>query len=46
MIYLVSRNQSLFSPENYTQIDFKTALSILLPLTQVQFDTETQGSKV
>lgn len=43
MIYLVSRNKALFSPENYSQVDFDTALSILKPLTLVQFDTETEG---
>lgn len=43
MIYLVSRNKSLFSSEKYAQIEFKIALDILLPLNQVQFDTETQG---
>ena len=43
MIYLVSRNKALFSPENYSQVDFDTALSILKPLTLVQLDTETKG---
>lgn len=43
MVYLVSQNKSLFSPEKYKQIDFREAIKILLPLTQVQFDTETQG---
>ena len=43
MIYLVSRNKALFSPENYSQVDFDTALSILKPLTLVQLDTETEG---
>ena len=43
MIYLVSRNRNLFSPEKYSQVDFNTALEVLNPLNQVQFDTETQG---
>lgn len=43
MIYLVSRNKSLFNTKRYTQIDFDSALQILIPLKQVQFDTETQG---
>ena len=43
MIYLVSRNKALFSPENYSQVDFDTALSILKPLTLAQLDTETEG---
>ena len=43
MIYLVSRNKALFSPESYSQVDFDTALSILKPLTLVQLDTETEG---
>ena len=43
MIYLVSKNKALFSPENYSQVDFDTALSILKPLTLVQLDTETEG---
>lgn len=43
MIYLVSRNKSLFSPEKYKQVLFKEAIDILLPLKVVQFDTETMG---
>lgn len=43
MIYLVSRNKALFSPKNYSQVDFDTALSILKPLTLIQLDTETEG---
>lgn len=43
MIYLVSRNKSLFKSDKYIEADFKTALDILLPLKQVQFDTETEG---
>lgn len=43
MIYLVSKNNTLFNPEKYEQVNFETALGILIPLKQVQFDTETQG---
>ena len=43
MIYLVSQNSGLFSPEKYKQIEFSEALEILLPLKIVQFDTETMG---
>lgn len=46
MIYLVSQNRGLFSPEKYKQIEFSEALEILLPLKIVQFDTETMGSKI
>lgn len=43
MIYLVSKNKKLFSPENYKQIDFLEAVKILEPLNLVQLDTETSG---
>lgn len=43
MIYLVSKNKSLFESNLYKESSFLEALSILLPLKQVQFDTETQG---
>lgn len=43
MIYLVSRNKSLYKPEKYQDITFDKALEILNPLKQVQFDTETEG---
>lgn len=43
MIYLVSKNKSLFESSLYKESSFLEALSILLPLKQVQFDTETQG---
>lgn len=43
MIYLVSRNSKLYSPENYKDIQFREAMEILYPLKEVQFDTETQG---
>ena len=43
MIYLVSRNKSLFSPTKYSEIPFNEAMEILSPLKEVQLDTETQG---
>lgn len=43
MIYLVSRNKQLFSPEYYTQVDFEVAMKILEALNLVQLDTETSG---
>lgn len=43
MIYLVSRNRGLYSPERYQQIPFDEAMQILLPLKEVQIDSETMG---
>ena len=43
MIYLVSRNKTLFCPKKYQHIPFKEAMDFLLPLKRVQFDTETMG---
>lgn len=43
MIYLVSRNKSLYSSEKYKEINITQAIEILSPLKLVQFDTETQG---
>lgn len=43
MIYLVSKNKQLFSPENYKIIDIDEALNILEPLNLIQLDTETSG---
>lgn len=43
MVYLVSQNRKLFSPEKYQEIDFDKAMEILNPLKLVQFDTETMG---
>lgn len=43
MVYLVSQNRNLFSPEKYQQISFEEAMKILIPLKLVQFDTETMG---
>ena len=43
MIYLVSRNKTLFESTKYKNISFKEAMDLLLPLFLVQFDTETMG---
>lgn len=43
MIYLVSRNKSLFSPTKYKQIEFSETIRLLLPLKLTQLDTETMG---
>ena len=43
MIYLVSKNITLFKSSLYTLASFDEAMTLLSPLTQVQFDTETQG---
>lgn len=43
MVYLVSLNKNLFSPEKYKEASFAEAMEILIPLKLVQFDTETMG---
>lgn len=43
MIYLVSRNKTLFVSTKYKEVSFEEAMKILLPLSLVQFDTETKG---
>lgn len=43
MIYLVSRNRRLHSPESYKDISFREAMEILYPLKEVQLDSETMG---
>lgn len=43
MVYLVSKNKALFESELYKTISFSEALTILLPLKEVQIDTETMG---
>ena len=43
MIFLVSKNKGLFSPEKYKQVSFLDAIKVLEPLSLVQLDTETQG---
>lgn len=46
MIYLVSRNKTLFGSSKYKEVPFGEAMKVLLPLYFVQFDTETKGSKI
>lgn len=43
MIYLVSRNKSLFSTDLYKEASFSEAISILKSMKLEQFDTETEG---
>lgn len=43
MVYLVSKNKTLFESKLYKTISFDKALSILLPLKEVQIDSETFG---
>ena len=43
MIYLVSKNTSLFSPVKYKTINFDRAIDMLNLLREVQIDTETEG---
>ena len=44
MIYLVSKNNRLFSPENYTQVEFNYAINCLKNIKGlIQLDTETSG---
>lgn len=43
MIYLVSKNRGLYSPEKYTDILFREAMNLLQPLKEVQLDSETRG---
>jgi len=43
MIYLVSKEPKLFSPENYEIISVEMALEILEPIKIVAADTETEG---
>ena len=43
MIYLVSRNKTLFEHKRYSQISFNEAMAMLLPLNTTQLDTETKG---
>lgn len=44
MVYLVSKNRALFKSKLYKTISFEQAISILLPLKEVQVDSETMGS--
>lgn len=41
MIYLVSRNRTLFNTTECAFLPFNSAINILLPLKEVQIDTET-----
>lgn len=43
MIYLVSRDQKLYRPNNYNTISFSEALRLLDPLKEIQLDSETMG---
>lgn len=43
MIYLVSKQQSLFNSDKYQTISLEEAFNILNPLKEVQFDSETEG---
>lgn len=43
MIYLVSKNKSLFKSQNYSYITTEGAIKLLLPLKECQLDTETTG---
>lgn len=43
MIYLVSKNKTLYKPNSYTNISFEESLNILGPLKEVQLDSETMG---
>lgn len=43
MIYLVTKQKTLFESENYKVIDVKESLKLLSTLTIVGLDTETQG---
>ena len=43
MIYLVTRNQQLFNPEEYTIITLTKSLDIIKSWDIVQFDSETSG---
>lgn len=44
MIYLVSKQQSLFPSDLYKETSFENAKSELEKLEVIQFDTETMGS--
>lgn len=43
MVYLVTKQQSLWKSERYKVIDYLEALEILEPLNIVELDTETMG---
>lgn len=43
MIYLVTKQQSLWTPDRYKVISAEEALELLAPLSVVELDTETMG---
>ena len=43
MIYLVSKNKSLFGSKRYKEVSFKVAMEVIEPLKLPQLDTETTG---
>ena len=43
MIYLVSKNKSLFGSTRYEEVGFDRAMQVLIPLKTPQLDTETTG---
>ena len=43
MIYLVSDNKTLISPDNYKTIDFLEAINLLKNIKLLQIDSETSG---
>lgn len=43
MIYLVTKQESLFENEDYKVISVEESLRLLNPLTIVGLDTETEG---
>ena len=43
MIYLISKQQSLFNSDLYSEISFEKAIKALCELNVIQFDTETMG---
>ena len=43
MIYLVSKNKSLFGSKRYKEVSFEEAMKVIEPLKLPQLDTETTG---
>ena len=43
MIYLVSKNKSLFGSKRYKEVPFEEAMKVIEPLKLPQLDTETTG---
>ena len=46
MIYLISKQKSLFETNLYKEISFEEAINALKKLNIIQFDTETEGLDV